>query len=383
MSFRKAFRFDHNRFEKHFDRHEGRKDFSSRWDSDRNDRKHWKNDDDRGHSRHDHDNKFWHRHDRDDRHDDSTAPSEAPEGADVVTWTLEAQKGVTVEITAHADDNGNVVFNYELTNGRSDLNGFYLDLDNDGGDINAIQRGNNMFGSDTDGDKLDGFDFAKAIGTVGGCDKDTTEGHVVMSMKDLGISDLAELASAELGMRATGMGRKGHDSAKMAATGTFVEAEDTTDPVDPVDPIDPEEPMSLVLDFPDLETPITVLTLAFVQQDGIAGGDFDQNGLRIIDISLTGDHPTDLDLFIEGLVENLVAADSYLNEDSHLKAVLLGGDGVESDYYLYGGVNGNGEEPDTLPYGASIDPVDGMVRPTSLIDDSYEVATNGDVFLFA
>ncbi|WP_372800153.1 hypothetical protein [Paracoccus seriniphilus] len=384
MRFRKAFGFDNNRFDKHFDRHsdshdsrhEGRRDFFDRRDNDHNDRSHARNDhhDRHDHGRHDHGRKFWHHDDKSDSsHDASAAPAEAPEGADTVTWTLEGPKNVTVEITAHADDDGNVVFNYELTGGTADLNGFFVDLDNDGGAISQLGRNNSMTGVDSDGDTLDGFDFAQTIGTTGQCDDNTTEGAVVVSMENLGISDLAELADAELGIRVNGTGRLADGSMKLADTGTFVEGDAT----------DAEEPMSVVLDFPDMEAPISVLTLAFVQQGGVDAGDFDSNGLRIVDLNLEGDMPTDLDVFVEQLVDDLIASDSYLTDDSYLKAVVLGGEGVASDYYLYGGVNANGEEADVMPQGAFIDPVNGMVAPSSLIDDSYTVAMNEDHFVFA
>lgn len=370
MGFRNAIRFNN----KHFDRHEGRRDHSDRWDSDRHDRKHWKHDEERG-------RKFWHRDDKKDQQDESASQDNVPENADVVTWSLEA-KGVRVEITAHADENGNVIFNYDLTEGRADLTGFFLDLDNDGGATKSLGRGNGMRGRDSDGDKMDGFDFAETLGSSGRCAPKTTEGEVVMSMEQLGISDLSELATAELGIRATGLGRCGNDKLKMANTGTFVQGQGE-DATDPVEPDEPAEPISLVLDFPDMGGPIKVLTLAFLQPGGIEGGDFDQNSLRVIDVKLEGAHPSDLDLFIERLIEEMVAVDPYLEETADLKAVGLGGEGIPTDYFLYGRFNTNGETADDLPPGVRVDPVDGLVRPLSLIEETYTVTMNEDAFLFA
>ena len=86
--------------------------------------------------------------------------------AGTAKWTL-SSGDVTVEVTATLDGAGNVTFNYELVSGIADLNGFFIDIGNDGGAISKIAGGNNMNGSDADGDKLDGFDFAQALGSVG------------------------------------------------------------------------------------------------------------------------------------------------------------------------------------------------------------------------
>ncbi|MCT4372820.1 hypothetical protein CLG85_021935 [Yangia mangrovi] len=84
-----------------------------------------------------------------------------------VTWQLTAGD-VSVLVTATDDGSGNITFKYELVGGIADLNGFFIDIDNDGGVFRSLGGGNNMNGSDSDGDKLDGFDFAAQIGTVGG-----------------------------------------------------------------------------------------------------------------------------------------------------------------------------------------------------------------------
>jgi len=139
---------------------------------------------------------------------------------DSVKWTL-TSGDVTVEVIATDDGFGNITFTYELVSGIADLNGFFIDIGNDGGDISKLSGGNNMKGSDSDGDRLDGFDIAEEIGTVGGNDEDTTSGTLTFTMAELGISSLAELADAEIGIRATSVGEDREDSLKLADTGTY------------------------------------------------------------------------------------------------------------------------------------------------------------------
>ena len=45
---------------------------------------------------------------------------------------------VTVEITATETEDG-VQFHVELVEGQADLNGFFLDIDNDGGELDAVE----------------------------------------------------------------------------------------------------------------------------------------------------------------------------------------------------------------------------------------------------
>lgn len=291
---------------------------------------------------------------------------ESNSSGDCVKWTL-TSGDVTVEITATLDDAGTVSFNYELVSGTADLNGFYLDLDNDGGAIRRLDGGNNMNGSDSDGDKLDGFDFAQVIGTVGGNDADTTSGTVTVSMSDLGITSLAELANAEVGIRATSVGEDREGSLKLAGTGEVCKDDDPG--------------TEITLDFPNCEAGLTSMTLVFLRPDGVAGGDYNLDGYRAVTVEFTPEVPTDADTFINDLIADLMAQDEFLSGDtSILKGAFLYCADDDVDFFYYANFNANGEAPDILP-GATIND-DGTISPDGAIDVSYAAALDSDGFHF-
>lgn len=383
MTFGKYSGHNGGRFNKSYDRYDNDDRYSgNRYGNGRRD-----DDDDRGHgrdkySKHDDDRGYGHGRDKPwkDRDDNDDAPEAGNlQTENFVSWTLDA-KGVTIDVTAMLDDKGNVVFSYELNEGRADLTGFYLDLNNDGGKITSVGCGDDMRGRDAEGHRLDGFDFAQKIGKPGGRDGQTTEGQVVVSLEELGVSSLEELAGAELGIRATSVGKCGSDSLKLAETGTYTE----TTP-------GPDLPGGeIILNFPNNEAGPTTLTLVYGAHYSEELGDWqqpygDQNEDWLYSIQLKTDValPTDLDSYIEILLEDLRAVDANVTDHSLLKGVFIEAPGAATDFYYYSVYNANGEESDNIPGDFTIDPETGEVLSPELIDVSYDLSATGDQFLFA
>lgn len=352
-------------------------------------------DDHRG--RHDgggHKDEFRGRHDNDrdhgqKHHDDAHDSGDQPVAGNLLTgesvsWTLQG-KGVTVEITAMLDDMGNVVLSYEKTGGTADLNGLYIDIGNDGGPISSLGCGNNMRGSDTDGDKLDGFDFAQKLGSTGGHDADNTSGTVVVSMADLGITSLEELAESEIGVRATSVGESRECSVKLADTGEY-HKEDA--PTDPCDQDSGDGSVTDTGDFPNGHAPATRLTLVFAPEtDGEgnwwpATGDQNDDWYYTVQINLSGDVSTDPDDYFQQLVADLTAADANVGDTSIVKGVFIETDCDDTDFFYYY-YNANSTLPDELPHGFEIDPIDGTVGPVAMIDASFDATYIDDTFVFA
>lgn len=135
--------------------------------------------------------------------------------AEYVLWTL-TDGDVVIETRATDDGLGNITFTFELVSGSGDINGLYIDINNDGGSISDLGGGNNMNGAG------DGFDFAVALGSVGGNDADVTMGTVTgFTLVDFGVSDLEELAASELGFRLTSVGDDREGSLKLLAVGEY------------------------------------------------------------------------------------------------------------------------------------------------------------------
>lgn len=305
-----------------------------------------------------------------------------------VKWTLTAGD-VTVEVVAMQNDAGEIVFSYELLSGIADLNGLYLDLGNDGGDIRKLEGGNNMNGSDTDGDKLDGFDWAAIIGTVGGSDADTTSGTKTMTLAEmakLGITSLADLDGAEIGIRATSVGEDREDSLKLADTGTYCDPE--PEPEDPCDQDSGDGSVTDTGDFPNGHAPATRLTLVFAPEtDGEgnwwpATGDQNDDWYYTVQINLSGDVSTDPDDYFQQLVADLTAADANVGDASIVKGVFIETDCDDTDFFYYY-YNANSTLPDELPHGFEIDPIDGTVGPVAMIDASFDATYVDDTFVFA
>ncbi|WP_143028514.1 hypothetical protein [Ruegeria marina] len=287
----------------------------------------------------------------------------------MVKWTL-TSGAVTVEVIATDDGLGNITFTYELLSGIADLNGFFIDVGNDGGDISRISGGNNMRGSDSNGNRLDGFDIAEEIGTVGGNDADTTSGFLTFTMEELGISSLADLADAEIGIRATSVGECREDSLKLAATGTYC----------PVEPPSGD-------DFPEWAQDISHVVFVFNQTIGDVSGD----GYYTIKVDFSGAfvaaNGNDLDDYIDDFLFALINDDTnvpFLNSGADLMGVVIKGGGQMTEYYAYGDHNLDGTDPDPLPSGMGflLPGNNGPVDPTSEIDLSLELDSSGD-FIFS
>lgn len=135
--------------------------------------------------------------------------------AEYVLWTL-TDGDVVVEATATVDALGNITFAFQLVSGSGDINGLYIDINNDGGPITSLGGGNNMQGAG------DGFDFAVELGSVGGNDADVTAGTVSgFTLAQFGVADLEELAASEIGFRLTSVGDDREDSLKLVAVGEY------------------------------------------------------------------------------------------------------------------------------------------------------------------
>jgi hypothetical protein len=128
----------------------------------------------------------------------------------------DAASGVKFEIYAE-EVGGQVVFTIKHITGNADIQGFFVDLGNDGGAITSVgSKSNNMNGSSNDGTKLDGWDYGTALGTVGGSDANYTTPNTEKSFTIAGITSLAQLDGAQLGIRATSTGADGQGSLKLA-----------------------------------------------------------------------------------------------------------------------------------------------------------------------
>lgn len=327
------------------------------------------------HNRHD---SWWgHGRDRDHCADDDTAPQPSVDGGQV-NWTLSG-KGVTVNVSATQNADGKIVFTYEQVKGHADLTGFFVDAGNDGGKIGSAGLFNNMWGRDTDGDRLDGFDFAQKIGSVHGWDADNRDGELTVSLKDLGVSSLAELAEAEIGIRAGGIGWCGLESAKLAGTGTYTPPASTL----------PDEQIDL--NFPGTGAGATSLTLVFGATYDAATNTWNQpegdvNADWLYSVKLdTGaaNLPTDLDSYIDTLLADLIEADPNVSAGSSLKGVFIQAEGEETQFYYHSEFNANGEMPDEIPGDFAVDPITGDLTPPEAIDMAYNTTISGDEFMFA
>ncbi|WP_046864895.1 hypothetical protein [Microvirga massiliensis] len=109
-------------------------------------------------------------------------------GIEIEIYGEEVEGGVKLSVVSTGTDQ-----NY-------DINGLFLDTGASGGALTYVgDRSNNMNGSDSaDGTKFDGWDYAQALGSVGGNDTNWTSGSTFFS----GLT-LADLDGAEIGLRIT------------------------------------------------------------------------------------------------------------------------------------------------------------------------------------
>lgn len=199
--------------------------------------------------------------------------------------------GVSVRVEAVETANG-IEFSIKLISGQADLNGFFLDLGGDGGPIYWVgETANNMNGTN-------GFDYAKAIGTVGGNDP-----HVTEAKASFDHICLADLQDAVIGIRATSVGGKCQDSLKLTGEVTIEN------------------------DIPGNVSDSFVYTYT----------DFDGDSDTAILELKTIETPVNVDVCVNNGVDNV-----YVKEDGSvnvsLKASYTGGDGDETMSLLLSGV---------------------------------------------
>lgn len=298
-------------------------------------------------------------------------------------WVL-ASADATVEITATIVG-GNVVFNYALVSGVADLNGFYIDINNDGGKIKSLGGGNNMNGAGADGDKLDGFDYATALGTVGGNDADNTSGTVTVSLSALKITSLDQLATAEVGIRATSVGEDREGSLKLAGTGEVCVPPEPEDLCDR--PLDGAS-VSGWIEMQDAQ--ITQLTLNFYDLSGAHKGDTSGDWYYSVAINVPAEMGEDPDAYLDQLVAMLIEQDVFVESTDWLKSVVVTDCHGNRTNYNTRDFNqddpANPESPDHLPWTVYGD-LDHVLTPETDIaghtDATYQVELSGDSFVFA
>ena len=249
---------------------------------------------------------------------------------DMTKWTL-AGGGVIVNITAKINADGSVTLSYALDENstQADLNGLFIDFGNNGGTISSIgSKANNMNGSDTDGDALDGFDMAAVLGSVGGADADHTSGTWTISaakLQEFGVTSLEQLATAEIGIRATSVGINREGSVKLADTGEYCPGKTPTD------------------DYP-AAFPLSNATLIFQSTDETAS--LDKNGDGYIAVKIDGWDLGQLDFDdYEDAVLAELADDLGVSEEELLGVILKGGND-STLFYAYGDDN---SDADTFP----------------------------------
>lgn len=280
-----------------------------------------------------------------------------------VEWLLtDEASGVVVKVTGTIDADGLITLNYELLAGEADLNGLFIDYGNDGGSITSVgSKANNMKGSDNDGDKLDGFDDAAALGSIGGNDANNTVGTVTFQAPP-GMT-LEELAKAEIGIRATSVGEDGEGSLKLADTGTYCPPEEDDD------------------DFPEWGQDISNIILVFDQTEGDEKPNPDGDGYYTVKIDNYPDAASDdLDDDIDAILAWLIENDPNISSDDDLLGVIIKGGNQDTNFFAYGDNNTNGTAPDTPPDGLGLS-WEGSENPSpaSATDQSYNY---GDVFDF-
>lgn len=289
---------------------------------------------------------------------------------DMTKWTL-AGGGVIVNVTAKMNADGSVTLSYALDekSTQADLNGLFIDFGNNGGAISSIDsKANNMNGSDTDGDALNGFDMATVLGSVGGSDADHTSGTWTISAADLtkfGVTSLEQLATAEIGIRATSVGIDREGSVKLADTGEYCPGKTPTD------------------DYP-AEFPLSNATLIFQSTDETAS--LDKNGDGYIAVKIDGWDLGKLDFDdYEDAVLAKLADDLGVSEEALLGVILKGGND-STLFYANGDDNPDADAFPSAPdgwsstdanYWLNYPPAQGNID-ASVVDVNYDV----DVFMF-
>lgn len=302
-------------------------------------------------------------------------PQTETDGSSVV-WKLQYGNTV-VNVTAKLDGKGNVVFEYDANNGKVDLTGFYLDIGNDGGKKHAANLLDWMVGRDSDGDRMDGFDFTATIGTPWGWDANNTDGKVTVSLAKLGIDSLDDLNGAEVGFTAQIGSGWCKQTVRLADTGTYIPAEPAID----------GEPVAGYVEMADSQ--IEKLVLSFYVGGAPEQHSGDQNGdwYYTVEVDVPLELSEDPDAYLDQLVADLIAADPNLTENSNLKSVIvIEADGDMTNYGTTGGTSQNGEAPDELPWNVFNDfdhMLDDNTNLADGIESVYALTLSGDAFILA
>jgi len=277
------------------------------------------------------------------------------------TFTLDSADGaVQILITATAATGG-VSFDLEVAKGDADMLGFYLDIGGDGGDIFAINScngkgkgndANNMNGTDDQGVRIGGFDYAAAIGDAGLGNGDTRSASVTIN----GIS-FADLDNAIVGVRATS-----------ATSDEFGGREGSLKLTGRIDPVELGGPNDF---FPVWPQDISNIVLYWGADHVADNADRNNDGFYTVKIDSVTGAPADLDDWIQDVLGYLTDEDDNIDaiaaEKMHGVAI-KGGTG-ETQFFSYGANNTNGTEANLVPGGTLIE--------GNQLDKTFEY---GDIF---
>jgi hypothetical protein len=248
-----------------------------------------------------------------------------------------------IKLEVWAEDNGAGGVNFEIksvgTNTADyDLNRFFVDVGNDGG---LIQ---DMKGSAADGTKLDGFDYAKDLGSGGGNDANWTEGSFT-----IGGLTFAQLDGAQIGLRLTSVGADGEGSLKLVGDAEIPDGSGGTD------------------HFPDLDKDISNIVLYFDTTAGDTKPQPDGDGYYTVKVdSVPEGASDDLDDWLADVQAYLVENDVNVGANTDLLGVAIKY-GTTTEYYAMD----DNPEPDPAPAG-TVFPL-----PGDHVDQTYQY---GDVF---
>ncbi|MBB5691387.1 hypothetical protein GXW77_19700 [Roseomonas alkaliterrae] len=277
--------------------------------------------------------------------------------AEILAYTFEIkdQNGSVIgDVKVYAEDaTGGVNFRFDTTlpdGYRIDLNGFFVDTGGDGGAIRAFgTKSNNMNGGNNDG-----YDYAIALGSVGGNDADFVDGTRFMA----GIT-VADLAGSDAGLRATSYGLDGEGSLKLVA-------EYTPPPPPPGD------------DFPLWGQDISNTILVFNTTAGDEKPKPEGDGYYTVKIdNWPNPADDDLDNSIGDIIAWLEAHDPIFMQEQYdaselLMGVIIKGGNQDTNFYAFGDNNLNGTLPDDPPAGLGLtwDGSDNP-QPANAVDVSY------------
>jgi len=148
----------------------------------------------------------------------ATGTTEAQMSTPIAVMT--GPDGIEVKVFATKLDNGLAEFTIQSA-GPLDINGFFVDLGDDGGIVRSVgSKANNMNGSAYDGTALDGWDHAVSLGSVGVVAADRTSATFTipgLTYDSLFANGDGEASLAQVGIRATSVGADREGSLKLQA----------------------------------------------------------------------------------------------------------------------------------------------------------------------